>query len=87
MSFLSTRRLRARIEPHLHWKVPFEAGMYANSPRWSNKDLDPIPPERRTWGGVDYWAYWASDMVSTMPLSPGMRSPSPLVFCEISSAF
>lgn len=64
MSILSPSRLRARIEPHLHLRVPFEAGVYANSPRWSNKDLDPIPVEKRTWGGVDYWAYWCSDMVS-----------------------
>ena len=21
-------------------------------------DLDPIPPAQRTWGGIDYWAYW-----------------------------
>jgi hypothetical protein len=57
------KSIKAKIEPQLHWRVPFEAGIYANSPRWSNKDLDPIAPERRTWGGADYWAYWASDMV------------------------
>jgi hypothetical protein len=48
MSILSPKRLKARIEPHLYWRVPFQAGVYANSPRWSNKDLDPIPPEKRT---------------------------------------
>lgn len=21
-------------------------------------DLDPVPPEQRTWGAIDYWAYW-----------------------------
>jgi hypothetical protein len=25
------------MEPQLHWKVPFEAGFYENSPKWSNK--------------------------------------------------
>jgi len=69
MSFLSPSRLRAKLEPHLHLRVPFEAGIYANSPRWSNKDLDPIPPEKRTWGGIDYWAYWTSDMVSSSPVN------------------
>ena len=39
MSLLSPNRLKARIAPHLHWRVPFEAGIYANSPRWSNKGL------------------------------------------------
>ena len=69
MSILSPSRLKARLEPHLHWRVPFQAGVYANSPRWSNKDLDPIPPEKRTWGGADYWAYWTSDMVSLKNIS------------------
>jgi hypothetical protein len=52
MSVLSPRRLRAKIAPHLTLRVPFKAGIYENSPRWSNKDLDPIPPEQRTWGGL-----------------------------------
>ena len=41
MSLLSPNRLRARLEPHLHWKVPFTAGVYGNSPRWSNKGCYP----------------------------------------------
>jgi hypothetical protein len=52
MSFLSPNRLRAKIAPHLTLRVPFTAGIYENSPRWSNKDLDPVPPEQRTWGGI-----------------------------------
>ena len=89
MSYLSTRRLRAKLEPHLHWRVPFEAGIYANSPRWSNKDLDPVPADKRTWGGIDYWAYWASDMLapplastvsSVMSLGFTARQTIPIVF-------
>jgi hypothetical protein len=30
-------RIKAKIEPQLHLRVPFEAGIYENSPRWSNK--------------------------------------------------
>lgn len=30
-------RVKAKVEPQLHWKVPFEAGVYENSPKWSNK--------------------------------------------------
>ena len=33
----SWTHIKAKIEPQLHWKVPFEAGIYANSPKWSNK--------------------------------------------------
>jgi len=89
MSFLTPSRLRAKIAPHLTLTVPFKAGAYGNSPRWSNKDLDPIPVEQRTWGGIDYWAYWCSDMlapplastVSTvMSLGFTARETIPIVF-------
>ena len=52
-------------------------------------DLDPIPPERRTWGGIDYWAYWCSDMLapplastvsSVMALGFTARETIPIVF-------
>lgn len=49
MSFLSAERvkakfsptrLKAKIEPHLHWQVPFKVGIYANSPKWCNPGTD-----------------------------------------------
>jgi len=43
----SWTHIRAKIEPQLHWRVPFEAGVYANSPKWSNKGTpfdDLLPP-------------------------------------------
>lgn len=52
-------------------------------------DLDPIPPEERTWGGIDYWAYWCSDMLapplaatvsSVMSLGFTARETIPIVF-------
>lgn len=87
MSILSPNRLKAKFGPHLHLRVPFESGKYGS--RWSNKDLDPIPPERRTWGGIDYWAYWCSDMLapplastvsSVMALGFTARETIPIVF-------
>lgn len=38
----SWSHIKAKIEPQLHWKVPFEAGVYANSPKWSNKGMSSI---------------------------------------------
>lgn len=29
--------------------------------RWTNKDLDPVPPEARKWGVISLIAYWISD--------------------------
>lgn len=28
------------------------------------QDLDPVPVEKRTWGALDYWSYWCSDMLA-----------------------
>lgn len=88
MSIISPKRWKAAVAPHLHWQVPMKGGMY-DSPRWSNPDLDPIPPEKRTWGGLDYWAYWCSDMLapplaatvsSVMALGFTARETIPIVF-------
>jgi NCS1 family nucleobase:cation symporter-1 len=79
MSLLSTKKLRAKIGPHLHLRVPMKKGMYEDNPRWSNPDLDPIPPEKRTWGGRDYWAYWCSDMLAP-PLASTVSSVISLGF-------
>ncbi|KAL8710024.1 MAG: hypothetical protein Q9220_005295 [cf. Caloplaca sp. 1 TL-2023] len=82
-------RVRAKLEPQLHLRVPFIAGAYGNSPKWSNKDLDPVPVNMRTWGGLDYWAYWTSDMLapplastvaSVMSLGFTARETIPIVF-------
>jgi NCS1 family nucleobase:cation symporter-1 len=52
-------------------------------------DLDPVPVELRTWGGIDYWAYWTSDMLapplastvsSVMSLGFTARETLPIVF-------
>jgi len=51
MSFLSPSRLRAKVGPHLHWRVPAVAGAYG-SPAWSNPDIDPVPIARQTWGSL-----------------------------------
>ncbi|KAL5118035.1 hypothetical protein ACEQ8H_004021 [Pleosporales sp. CAS-2024a] len=79
--------LKARLAPHLRLRVPSESGKYGS--RWSNKDLDPIVPARRTWGPMDYWMYWLSDMLapplastvsSVMALGFTARETIPIVF-------
>ncbi|KAI9751007.1 MAG: hypothetical protein M4579_006217 [Chaenotheca gracillima] len=90
VSIPSRDQVKARVKSHLHWQVPFEAGIYQNSPRWSNKDLDPVPLEMRTWTGKDFWAYWVSDMLapplastvsSVMSLGFTARETIPITFC------
>ncbi|PSN71867.1 hypothetical protein BS50DRAFT_483936 [Corynespora cassiicola Philippines] len=79
--------LKARLAPHFRLRVPFESGKYGS--RWSNKDIDPVPPEQRTWGALDFWSYWCSDMLapplastvsSVMALGFTARETIPLVF-------
>jgi hypothetical protein len=38
----SWSHIKAKIEPQLHLRVPFEAGIYANSPKWSNKGMSSL---------------------------------------------
>ena len=45
-----------KFEP-FHLKLSPSAGTYATNPRWSNKDLDPVPVKYRTWGIWDYFNY------------------------------
>jgi len=40
-----------------HWKLTPQPGSYATNPRWSNRDLDPVPVRMRTWGIWDYFNY------------------------------
>ena len=37
------------------------SGVLGPTSRWSNKDMDPVPPHLRTWTTWNYIAYWVSD--------------------------
>lgn len=45
--------------------VKNESGWNRNvSSRWSNKDLDPVPENQRTWSAWDLASYWSSDQLA-----------------------
>ncbi|PVI04329.1 uracil permease [Periconia macrospinosa] len=46
--------------PHLKVDQPISAFAEGNQ-RWTNKDLDPVPPNNRKWGVTSFIAYWVSD--------------------------
>ncbi|KAF2203954.1 uracil transporter FurD [Delitschia confertaspora ATCC 74209] len=46
--------------PHLKVEQPKSAFAEGNA-RWTNKDLDPVPPNQRKWGVTSFIAYWISD--------------------------
>ena len=43
------------------WKLEPEPSTFARSSAWSNKDMDPVPPDLRTWTTFNYVVFWISD--------------------------
>jgi len=43
------------------WSLEREDSKFGPSSRWSNKDMDPVSKQDRTWSTWDYVAYWISD--------------------------
>ncbi|KXN81396.1 hypothetical protein AN958_04785 [Leucoagaricus sp. SymC.cos] len=43
------------------WSLEPENSRFGPNSRWSNKDMDPVPPHARTWTTWNYVAYWISD--------------------------
>ncbi|KAK7440050.1 hypothetical protein VKT23_017301 [Stygiomarasmius scandens] len=67
------------ISSYLHlskWQLRTEAGSFAESSRWSNEDMDPVPYHLRTWTTWNYVAYWISDAanVAAWELASSMLS-------------
>jgi NCS1 family nucleobase:cation symporter-1 len=56
------------------WKLEPEPSTFAPSSAWSNKDMDPVPLDMRTWTMFNYVAYWISDTanVATWALASSM---------------
>ena len=46
------------------WELPKETSALAPDHVWSNKDMDPVPPEEQTWSVWTWMAYWATETVS-----------------------
>ncbi|KAK7033133.1 permease for cytosine/purines, uracil, thiamine, allantoin-domain-containing protein [Favolaschia claudopus] len=47
------------------WALEPESSTFAPSSKWSNKDMDPVPENLRTWSTWNYVAYWISDATNT----------------------
>ena len=43
------------------WALEREDTRFGPSSSWSNKDMDPVPPHKRTWSTWNFVAYWVSD--------------------------
>lgn len=58
---LLPRRLIRLKKPRLHVEQPKSTFAEGGNARWTNKDLDPVPPHARKWGVTSFIAYWISD--------------------------
>ncbi|KAJ7066964.1 cytosine-purine permease [Mycena amicta] len=47
------------------WALEPEPSTFAPNKKWSNKDMDPVPHNQRTWTTWNYVAYWISDATNT----------------------
>ena len=56
--------MRDRIGKQLKretWVLTPESSTFAPSGYYSNKDMDPVPEDQRTWSTMNYILYWVSD--------------------------
>ena len=59
-STMANANFSAFLRPS-HWALEPEPSTHAPSSKWSNKDMDPVPPRYRTWTTWNYVTYWLSD--------------------------
>ncbi|KAH9845826.1 Permease for cytosine/purines, uracil, thiamine, allantoin [Teratosphaeria destructans] len=46
------------------WELPKQSSALAPDYVWTNKDMDPTPPEDQTWTLWTWMAYWATDTIN-----------------------
>ncbi|CAK7268594.1 hypothetical protein SEPCBS119000_003140 [Sporothrix epigloea] len=56
--------VKARFTSVSAWELPKEDSAIAPPEVWTNKDMDPTPPEHQTWGIISIMAYWATDTIN-----------------------
>lgn len=58
----STSGMSPRFLKRSYWALSEgRVAKFGPTSRWSNKDMDPVPVEGRTWRTWDFIAYWISD--------------------------
>ena len=56
--------IKARCTTIKAWEIPKQESALAPDYVWTNKDMDPVPPEDQTWTLWTWMAYWATDTVN-----------------------
>ncbi|KAK5137135.1 hypothetical protein LTR08_000640 [Meristemomyces frigidus] len=56
--------IRQRCTTLKAWELPKSDSALAPDYVWTNKDMDPVPPEDQTWTLWTWMAYWATDTIN-----------------------
>ncbi|TKA30322.1 hypothetical protein B0A50_02549 [Salinomyces thailandicus] len=60
----SRQTIKKRCTSAKAWELPKQDSALAPSYVWTNKDMDPVPPEDQTWTLWTWMAYWATDTIN-----------------------
>ncbi len=60
----SKNEVKARLTTVKAWQLPKQTSAIAPDYVWTNKDMDPTPPEDQTWTLWTWMAYWATDTIN-----------------------
>ncbi|KDQ12362.1 hypothetical protein BOTBODRAFT_56931 [Botryobasidium botryosum FD-172 SS1] len=58
---LSLRMRIAKLAERKTWELDPDPSTFAPNNKWSNKDMDPTPPDQRTWTTWSYLTLWVTD--------------------------
>ncbi|KAI0400094.1 NCS1 nucleoside transporter [Xylaria palmicola] len=60
----SASKIKSRCTSLSSWELPKQTGALAPAHVWTNKDMDPTPPEHQNWSVWSIIAYWATDVLN-----------------------
>ncbi|KAI0102669.1 hypothetical protein GGR51DRAFT_562355 [Nemania sp. FL0031] len=60
----SASEIKRRCTSLHAWELPKQTGALAPAHVWTNKDMDPTPPEQQNWSIGSIVAYWATDVLN-----------------------
>ncbi|KAI4700584.1 hypothetical protein J4E81_003545 [Alternaria sp. BMP 2799] len=70
-SHAAKEKMKLRTTQPSSWQLPKQNSSIAPPDVWTNADMEPVPPEKRTWGKSAFVTYWFSDLVTISTWSSG----------------
>lgn len=65
------QKAKLRLTEPSSWALPQQSSSVAPADVWTNADMEPVPPEKRTWSKGAFITYWLSDLVTIGTWSTG----------------